>query len=81
MTFSKICDIRVCAHVYFIGRLSCILTYFKNLAIIRIQKARKTKMNITILKARRNKLANKNAHENAKIIAKLDRKIRKMEEN
>lgn len=69
------------AHVYFIGRLSCILTYFKNLATIRIQKARKTKMNITILKARRNKLANKNAHENAKIIAKLDRKIRKMEEN
>lgn len=38
-------------------------------------------MNITILKARRNKLANKNAHENTKIIAKLDRKIRKMEEN
>lgn len=38
-------------------------------------------MNITILKARRNKLVNKNAHENAKIIAKLDRKIRKMEEN
>ena len=37
-------------------------------------------MNITILKARRNKLANKDVHENAKIIAKLDRKIRKMEE-
>ncbi len=37
-------------------------------------------MNVILLKARRNKLTNKDAHENAKIIAKLDRKIRKMEE-
>jgi len=53
---------------------------FKKFSYNKNTESEENKMNITILKARRNKLANKNAHENAKIIAKLDRKIRKMEE-